>query len=298
MILSDLYKYLLKALAAKDFASDDERRIYVRRVFEYISGAAYQDLVMHPDRQVEVDCDSLDTLATRLIDCEPLEYVFNRAQFLDLELVTNGNVLIPRPETEELVLRICDFIASNRPNANVLDIGTGSGCIPIYIATKFPDCRVSAFDISDAAIETASQNAGKYGCDIDFRKVDILQWEQYNIRELVSSEKNNGGKFDVIVSNPPYVMDSEKALMDANVLDYEPANALFVPDSDPLLFYRRISQFAAEFLKPGGRLFFEINERFGKETATLMEDCGFRNVLIIKDLFMKDRFVTGDWLSI
>lgn len=293
MTIRELYQYLQKALGGKPFPSDDERRIYVRRVFEYISESAYQDVVMHPDRVVDSSTTAIDAIVERLIANEPLEYVFNSAQFLDLELFTNGNVLIPRPETEELVLRIAEYVRNTKPDARILDIGTGSGCIPIYLGSKLPSAELSAFDISDSALATARQNAGKYGVRIDFHKVDILDWEEY---------RSNGaewqdGKFDVIVSNPPYVLDSEKALMDANVLDFEPHNALFVPDSDPLLFYRRISGFASEFLNPGGMLFFEINERFAEKTATLMRDCGFGNIEIIKDLFMKDRFVMGEWPS-
>ena len=290
----ELYNYLKTSLSDLPFDSS-ERLVFARRLFSCITGAGQQDMVVNPDRVLCFSADYVDNILARIRRSEPLEYVFNKAKFLDYEFFTNGNVLIPRPETEELVMMVRDYIAEAGIRADVLDIGTGSGCIPVSLACMLPGCSFTAFDVSADAIGTARQNAGKYGCDVDFRLVDILEWRTADFLR-VSCTKNDG-LYDVIVSNPPYVMDSEKAEMRSNVLDYEPHNALFVPDGDPLVFYRCISGFAAEFLRPGGRLFFEINERLGKETATLMEDCGFCNVSIIKDLFSKDRFAVGIWPS-
>lgn len=258
-----------------------------RRILGGITGTDGNDCLLHPDRRIEIDHTAVNNVLNRIQQNEPLEYVFNSAQFCDIELYTNGNVLIPRPETEELVMRILNDLKMRRMKDRVgdnllslLDIGTGSGCIPVFLATKFPCCRYHAIDISDAAIATARSNAERHGCDINFVKADIFNFQ-------------TSDTFDIIVSNPPYVLDSEKRLMQSNVLDYEPATALFVPDDDPLKFYRVICQFAATHLVEGGVLYFEINERFGGETADLMKRNGFAGVEVVKDLFGKDRFVIG-----
>lgn len=259
-----------------------------RRIIGNMTGSDGNDCILHPDRPVAIDHTAVDNVIRRINQNEPLEYVFNSAQFLDLEFYTNSNVLIPRPETEELALKIVGDIQARLQGGNrvgdkplsILDIGTGSGCIPVYLSTKFPDCRFSAIDISDAALATARSNAERYGCHINFIKADILDYQ-------------TSAMFDIVVSNPPYVLESEKALMQPNVLDYEPNTALFVPDDDPLKFYRAICKFAVGHLNGGGKLYFEINERFGAETAELMRGCGFLCVEVMKDLFGKDRFVAG-----
>ncbi len=287
MTLSELYTHIKNSLTAQ-FPDPKERGIVSRRIVGGITGLDGNDCILHPDRRVEIDYTAVDTIICRINKNEPLEYVFNSAQFIDIELYTNSNVLIPRPETEELALKICGDIKSrlqynNRVGDNslsILDIGTGSGCIPVYLAKNFPDCNYYAVDISDAALVTARSNAERYGCNIHFIKADILDYQ--------TSEM-----FDVIVSNPPYVLESERALMQPNVLDYEPDTALFVPDDDPLKFYRAISNFAVGHLNNGGKLYFEINEKFGAETAQLMKNFGFGEVVVIKDLFGKDRFVEG-----
>lgn len=289
MTISELYNYL-KANLSSLYSDGAERLAFVRRLFAHISGLGYQDTVMNPGREVAVSQDYLDGILARVADSEPLEYIFNSAQFLDLELVTNSSVLIPRPETEELAIMIGKELSASPRPLRLLDIGTGSGCLPVYLQHTHPENHFYACDISQRAIDTARENAARYGCQIDFMLCDILDFEHC---PSITSQS-----YDIIVSNPPYVLDSERELMCSNVLDHEPHNALFVPDADPLLFYRRICEFAARYLDRGGRLFFEINERFGKETAALMESCGFQNVEIIRDLFMKDRFVSGSSASI
>ena len=292
MTLSELYTHIKNSLTAQ-FPDPKERGIVSRRIVGGITGLDGNDCILHPDRRVEVDNTAVDAIIRRINQNEPLEYVFNSAQFIDIELYTNSNVLIPRPETEELALKICGDIKSrlqsnNRVGDNtlsILDIGTGSGCIPVYLAKNFPDCNYYAVDISDAALATARSNAERHGCNIHFIKADILNCKDGS--ELDSL------KVDIIVSNPPYVLESEKALMQPNVLDYEPDTALFVPDDDPLKFYRAISNFAAGHLNNGGKLYFEINEKFGAETAQLMRSCGFQEVEVVQDLFGKDRFVVG-----
>ena len=224
----------------------------------------------------------------RIKKSEPLEYIFNRAEFLDLELFTESSVLIPRPETEELALMISDYLKQRETGLKILDIGTGSGCIPIYLALQHPDNKFFACDISDKALSTANKNAQKYSVrNLEIFYADILNYTQNEIL--------NNLEFDVIISNPPYVTDSEKPLMANNVLDYEPHTALFVPDSDPLLFYKKISEFAASHLSSCGKIYFEINERFGKETIQMLEEFGFTNVLVKNDLFGKDRMAVGEW---
>ncbi len=290
----ELYNQL-KANLLELYPDSSERLAFAHRLFQCITGHSQQDVVIYPDHIVDVDDESIAGIMRRVLANEPLEYIFNKAQFLDFEFVTNGKVLIPRPETEELVLMVRDHVKNLAISCNILDIGTGSGCIPVSLANYLTDCRFTAFDISADAIDTARQNAERLGRDVDFRLVDILRWEQAEYH-AISCQNSDDGRYDVIISNPPYVMDSERALMCGNVLDYEPHNALFVPDGDPLVFYRCISNFAVRFLRPGGSIFFEINERLGKETATLMEDCGLCNALIVKDLFGKDRFVRATLL--
>lgn len=292
MTLSELYTHIKNSLTAQ-FPDPKERGIVSRRIVGGITGLDGNDCILHPDRRIEIDNTAVNHIIRRINQNEPLEYVFNSAQFIDIELYTNSNVLIPRPETEELALKICGDIktrlqSNNRVGDNslsILDIGTGSGCIPVYLAKNFPDCNYYAVDISNAALATAHSNAERYGCNINFIKADILNCKDGS--ELDSL------KVDIIVSNPPYVLESEKALMQPNVLDYEPDTALFVPDDDPLKFYRAISNFAAGHLNNGGKLYFEINEKFGAETAQLMRSCGFQEVEVVQDLFGKDRFVVG-----
>ena len=276
MTLSELYTHIKNSLTAQ-FPDQKERGIVSRRIIGGLTGMDGNDCLLHPDHSVAIDLVAVNNVIRRINQNEPLEYIFNSAQFLDIELYTNSNVLIPRPETEELALRIVGEIKSP---LSILDIGTGSGCIPIYIATKFPYCSFYAIDISDAALATARSNAERHSCNINFIKADILDYQTTDT-------------FDIIVSNPPYVLESEKALMKPNVLDYEPGTALFVPDDDPLKFYRAICNFAVGHLNDGGKLYFEINEKFGAETADLMRSCGLRDVEVLQDLFGKDRFVVG-----
>jgi len=292
MTLSELYTHIKNSLTAQ-FPDPKERGIVSRRIVGGITGLDGNDCILHPDRRIEIDHTAVDTIICRINKNEPLEYVFNSAQFIDIELYTNSNVLIPRPETEELALKICGDIKSRLQSnkrvednsLSILDIGTGSGCIPVYLAKNFPDCNYYAVDISDAALATARSNAERHGCNIHFIKADILNCKD--------GSESGSLKVDIIVSNPPYVLESEKALMQPNVLDYEPDTALFVPDDDPLKFYRAISNFAAGHLNDGGKLYFEINEKFGAETAQLMRSCGFQEVEVVQDLFGKDRFVVG-----
>lgn len=288
MTITELYNYIKKSLATQ-FCDINERGIVSRRIVGHLSGKGKDGVMLYPDFDVDTNYDAVDNIIRRVEAGEPLEYIFNSAQFLDLELRVNSNVLIPRPETEELAILILNYLKQwGRGGAPLLlDIGTGSGCIPIYLSSNYPCCSYYACDISEEALSTARENADRYNCKINFLQADILNAQLYSELDML--------RCDVIVSNPPYVLDSEKQYMQRNVLGYEPHLALFVPDTDPLKFYREICRYAVSHLNKNGHLYFEINEHLGKETATLLENCGFESVEIIKDLFGKDRFVVGVW---
>lgn len=215
---------------------------------------------------------------------KPLQYVLGMADFYRLKFFVNEQVLIPRPETEELVHLI---IQDNKLSApSIIDIGTGSGCIPIALKKNIPAAIVSAIDISESAIHLAKRNAQKNEVDVYFFLKDILSPDE-NTEQQIS-------KYDIIVSNPPYICFSEKEQMHKNVLDYEPHLALFVNDNDPLLFYKAICDFALKNLKVKGKIYFEINQSLAPETKDLLESKGFKNVELIKDLSNNYRILRGN----
>lgn len=211
----------------------------------------------------------------------PIQHIVGYADFCDCRIMVNGNVLIPRPETEEMVRYLVSSFKSQV--SSVLDLCTGSGCIAIALKKKMPWCRVSAVDISAEALDVARKNAAANDVEVEFIHGDVLS---------LGPQSLVGGQWDLIVSNPPYIAESEKSLMQANVLDYEPPKALFVPDADPLMFYRSITAFAKRHLSANGLLAMEINERFGQETLRMLRDHGFSGELH-KDFRGKDRFVTA-----
>jgi release factor glutamine methyltransferase len=190
-------------------------------------------------------------------------------------------VLVPRPETEELVKLIIDEASTHSESFSIIDIGTGSGCIAVTLKKKLPRCHVYALDVSEEALAVAKQNAARHDCDINFLHLDILSAE--DVAKLPACS--------VIVSNPPYVTPAEKSGMHANVLDYEPHLALFTPSDDPLLFYRAIAEAARQKLKPAGKAFVEINESFGPETCIVFQNAGFTDVQLKQDMQGKDRMV-------
>ena len=218
----------------------------------------------------------LNNAIERLAKHEPIQYILGYSDFCDLRFKVTQATLIPRPETSELV----EWIASEATgNEKILDIGTGSGCIAVSLANKLQHSNVSAWDISDEALAVAEENSKTNGCNITFSQVDILAYQP------------QGEQFDIIVSNPPYIRDLEKSGMEANVLDWEPHTALFVPDNDPLLFYRTIAQKGKEMLHPGGKLYFEINREFGKETCDMLASLGYTNIELRKDFAENDRMI-------
>jgi release factor glutamine methyltransferase len=221
----------------------------------------------------------------RLLRYEPLQYVLGTAHFAGLELEVTPATLIPRPETEELVALIIQE-QKNAPQLSILDVGTGSGCIPIALSQAFPTARVIGVDISAEALAVAKRNAGRYAPTVKFQQVDILRAAPAEIAPH---------SLAILVSNPPYVLESERAQMRANVLEYEPATALFVPDNDPLLFYRRIAELGRELLRPGGNLYFEINEQYAAAVLHLLSELDYAGGQIRQDMFGKDRMVRATW---
>lgn len=240
------------------------------------------DLALQPE--LELSAVELTTWNGILNDLKkeiPIQYLLGKTNFYGLDFYVNENVLIPRPETEELVEWIIKeySLQSKTADVAILDIGTGSGCIPISLKKQLSDAKVSAIDISDKALEVAQQNAKQNEVEIQFIQQNILETEDL----LVG--------YDVIVSNPPYVRQLEKQEIKNNVLEYEPHLALFVTDEDPLIFYRKIGILAQKSLRPNGTLFFEINQYLGKETVRLLEELGFQNIELRKDIYGNDRMI-------
>lgn len=244
------------------------------------------DLAMHPEKTIEDTKPIFDALEQLKLQ-KPIQYILGETEFFGLKFKVNPNVLIPRPETEELVSWILSC-HSERSEAfrkiHILDIGTGSGCIAIALAKHLPEASVFAVDVSAEALDIAKYNAEKNKINITFIKDDILNPCR---AELVSASQ----KFDIIVSNPPYVREQEKSLIRPNVLENEPHLALFVKNDNALVFYEAISKFAKKHLKDNGQLFFEINEFLGKDTVGLLKQHSFMDIELRQDVFGKDRMV-------
>ena len=218
----------------------------------------------------------LDNAIERLKKQEPIQYILGYSDFCGLRFKVTPATLIPRPETSELV----EWIASEATgNEKILDIGTGSGCIAVSLARKLPQSSTEAWDISPEALAVATENSIASNCMVTFRQVDILE------------HKPAEEQFDIIVSNPPYIRELEKSGMEANVLDWEPHTALFVPDSDPLLFYRTIAEKSLAMLRSGGKLYFEINREFGNETVQMLAALGYTDIELRKDFADNDRMI-------
>lgn len=247
------------------------------------------DLALNPD--MEMDAQQLlrwENVVVELKKQKPIQYILGETEFYGLPFLVNGNTLIPRPETEELVDLI--IVESQKSkvesqvlkdkNVSILDIGTGSGCIAISLAKNLPNATVFALDVSEKALEVARKNAELNKAEVHFIQKNILETDDLE------------QQFDIIVSNPPYVRMLEKEEIKANVLDYEPHLALFVDDNDALLFYRKIAQLAQKNLAKNGKLYFEINQYLGKETVELLEQLDFKDVRLIKDIYGNDRIIS------
>ena len=263
-----------------------EAKSIIAILLEEVCGISKVDMIMHPDIVLPDDkTQILSDYASRLAEGVPMQQVLGYEYFLGRKFEVNPNVLIPRPETAELV----NWIAKETPaGSQILDIGTGSGCIAISLAALINNSQVVAFDLSTEALETACRNAERLNIsNISLMQKDILasQDERYKHPYV--------DKFDVIVSNPPYVMNKEKGEMSPNVLDHEPHLALFVPDDDPLIFYRAIGRFGLKNLKHGGHLYFEINAALGNETCQLLSDLGYNNIVLRKDINGNNRMISA-----
>lgn len=222
-------------------------------------------------------CKDFTCIVNRLVDGEPLNYILGFKCCMDLYLKLNKDTLIPRPETEELILFANENIKNTK---SLLDIGTGCGFIAIALALSNPLLKVTATDISQDALNIAEENAILNNVNVDFKLSDILD-----------ANNEMEGSFDVIISNPPYIRECEKSQMSTEVLDYEPSRALFVPDEDALIFYKRISEYALTHLEDGGHIFFEINESLGEETLNLLDNMGFTDIKLIRDINSKPRII-------
>lgn len=276
-----------------------EARAVARMLVEEKFSLSFADIICGAVETLsDADRQWIEAAVKRLEQGEPIQYVLGWAWFAGLKFNVRSGVLIPRPETEWLVDNICaHHVPSNDRPLRILDIGTGSGCIALSIKQRLPEAYVEAWDISTEALSIAADNARSLGLDIVWRQQDAL-----NITPdvpITAPNDNNGAPndplfWDVIVSNPPYICQRERADMARNVLEHEPSTALFVPDTDPLLFYRAITRYAVGSLSGGGRLLFECNTLYAGDTARMMNDEGMAATEVYDDCFGKPRFAVGE----
>jgi release factor glutamine methyltransferase len=242
----------------------------------------------------EEEIEELNYIFGKICNHYPIQYIFNKAHFYGLEFYVNEQVLIPRPETEELVHLILS--ENKQDKLNVLDIGTGSGCIPIALQKNRPKWNLFAIDISANALEVANINAAKNDAAIKFFQHDILSSKSFfaDTNLYTALEGITSLQLDIIVSNPPYIPEQEKNVMSISTIEYEPEIALFVPDELPLLFYDKIADFAQQHLHPQGKLYFELNEFNADKVAEMLAQKQFHNIIIHQDLSGKDRMLSAE----
>ncbi len=279
MNLKNAYQQFLKQLTS--IYDEGEAAVITEWVFESIAGAKRPNIIGGTSAELSSETGSkLDKALSELLQHRPVQYILGEVWFYKMKLKVNENVLIPRPETEELV----ELVVGNRQFAaggqSVLDIGTGSGCIAIAIKKLLPSADVSAIDISEAALKVAKENAVTQSTEIEFMQLDFL--DQTSWGRL--------GMFDMIVSNPPYIPFNEKEKLDKNVTDWEPHTALFVPDNGPLLFYEKIAAFGKRHLNTNGKIFVELHEQYAQQTATMFR-LNYKTVEIRKDIYGKERML-------
>jgi len=278
--LIDLRKQYLHDLVA--FYEQHEAKSLLSILIQHFFGLSRASLLSNPDfRLTESEILSLHFAVKELKKYRPVQYIVGETEFFGLKIKVNEAVLIPRPETEELVQLIIDNEKGG--GLNILDIGTGSGCIAIALKKTIADAQLTAIDISTPALKLASENCVNNKTNINLQEINILDKKQWNLLR----------KFDLIVSNPPYVTHAEKNLMQENVLGHEPHLALFVPNENALIFYENIFDFSEKHLSKNGRFYFEINEAKGNEVVALAKSKGFTNVQVHKDINRKCRFVSG-----
>ena len=314
--MTETVAYIRNSL--KDIYPPGETQALVRLIMERVCGLSTYQLLLGKDKELsDTEKFKIKEIVEGLRLYKPIQYLLGIADFYGMEFKVTPDVLIPRPETAELVERIITDYRSQAPR--ILDIGTGSGCIAISLAKHLPRAEVAAVDISPEALTVAEENARLNQVSVSFLELDILSEGnpsfmqgklKFHVEETKVSHKENKsftymkpkshteettasfiGNFNCIVSNPPYIMDKEKATMEANVLENEPHMALFVPDDDPLLFYRAIARFGQRHLMEGGHLYLEINALCGKETVAMLRQENYTEVELIQDLYGKDRIV-------
>ena len=277
MILKQAIEQLNSGLAG--VAEPREVQAMIRIICEDVFNYDPVDVALRQESELpDFAAERISDIISRLRRHEPLQYIVGTALFHGHKFKVTPAVLIPRPETEQLVDLIVD--ENTASDLRVLDMGTGSGCIAISLARALKFAQVDAFDISQDALAVARENAADLKVKVRLFQSDMLAPQPT-------------ARYDIIVSNPPYICWSERESMERNVLDYEPGQALFVPDNDPLLFYKVIAPYAAQSLERGGRLYLEINQRFGNEVKRLLEDCGLDEVRIIEDSFGRVRFAAA-----
>ena len=265
--------------ALRGYYSDSEALALAKMLLVEVFGFSTLELYGGKDKEFsEKHRSVLAEMIRRLQKNEPIQYIIGIESFCGLTFEVDPNVLIPRPETQELVSWIVEECQKEEA-IRILDIGTGSGCIPVSLAKQLPRAEVESWDISEGALEVASRNCERNEVKVLLRRKDVL------------NAAPEGVFYDVIVSNPPYIADREKVDMEANVLDWEPSLALFVPDDDPLLFYRKIAQLGCEMLKEDGSLYFEINRAYGQETSLMLSELGYNQIELKKDSWGNDRMI-------
>lgn len=275
------YNYIKQAINGQ--YPDTEASAIAKAILTDVFQLSTTDLYASKDMNFSTNqAEKLEVIITRLRANEPLQYILGNCYFCGLNFHVEPGVLIPRPETAELVEWIISDRKSSDSPIRILDIGTGSGCISISLAKNLPQSEVYAWDISEDAIRIASDNANRLDANVRFRQTDVL------------GQVPTDTMMNVIVSNPPYITEAERTDMDANVTDWEPNTALFVPDNTPLLFYERIAEIGKQILTPDGTIYFEINQRFGTETVDMLRKKGYRNVELRKDLSGNDRMIKAE----
>ena len=291
MVIKNYKNRFLQALSSLYDEKEVESFFYL--TLEKLHQKKRIDLALQPDLSMdETQLSQWETVLTELKTYKPIQYILGETEFYGLTFLVNENVLIPRPETEELVeLILVESRKSKVESLKILDIGTGSGCIPVSLKKNLPSAEVFAIDVSTNALEVAQKNAEINGVEVNFIEANILLTDSL---ALPTRNSQLATTFDIIVSNPPYVRNLEKAEINPNVLEFEPHLALFVEDNDALLFYRKITELAKNHLSENGKLYFEINQYLGKETVALIESYGFKNVLLIKDIYGNDRMISAE----
>lgn len=275
MTVNEIARHVVDRLTPR--FGQGEAKAMMRIISENLKGWSPVDIAVKSNEEITgFMSGKVDAVLERLLADEPIQYIFGNADFYGLKLKVTQDTLIPRPETAELV----DIIVrdNNQKDLRVLDLCTGSGCIAVALARTLPFAEVTATDISDAALAVARENARALHVAVDFRHADLLAGEP------------RGCSYDIIVSNPPYIAEKERDAMEPNVLEHEPALALFVPDADPLEFYRAIFRLAGDALAPGGRIYLEINPVYASELKSLAVSEGFGSIDLIRDSFGKIRF--------